>query len=292
MKRREFMMFIAGASAWLFPWVRPTRAQNPTQPHRAVGGQAAGPVGLVATLKGSATVTRADATEAIPLQVNQPIFKNDILATGPNSWLGVTFDDETTFSLSPNTRVAVNAFVYHEGGKANAASFNLAVGTASFVANLVAKSGEMKITTPVATLGIRGTTGVLDVPQAGAGAGSLSEQRIKLYPDDDGHVGRIEVFNAQGASLGTLTEGASAFALRPGPGGQLQAVPFSIPPQEAARDRGLLRRLFASHAIGRRKTIQRLRGRGIYQQRLNPRQPSHPNPHGSPPRPPPRRTNP
>jgi FecR protein len=282
MKRREFMIFIASASAWLLPWVRPARAQNPTQSHQAIAGQAAGPVGLVATLKGSATVTRADAADIIPLQVNRSIFKNDILATGPNSWLGVTFDDETTFSLSPNTRVTVNAFVYQEGGKANAASFNLALGTASFVANLVAKSGDMKITTPVATLGVRGTTGVVDVPQAGASG--LSEHRIKLYADEDGHVGRIEVFNSQGASLGTLTEGASAFSLRPGPGGQLQAVPFPIPPQEAARDRGLLRRLFASHTIGRR-TIQRQRGRGTHQQRSNPRQPSHHHPRGGPSRP-------
>ena len=144
---------------------------------------------------------------------------------------------------------------------ANAASFNVAAGTAAFVAALVAKTGKMKITTPVATLGIRGTTGVIDVPEPGGAApgGAADEPRVKLYADADGYVGRIEVFNPQGASLGTLTQSASAFAFRPGAGGRLEAVPYQIPPQEAARDRGVLRRLFATHIIGRRKTIERLR---------------------------------
>ncbi len=104
------------------------------------------------------------------------------------------------------------------------------VGTAAFVASPVAKTGDMKISTPSATLGIRGTTGVVDVPEGG-GAG---EPRIKLYPDADGHVGQIEVFNRQGGRLGTLTQAASAFAIRPGQGGSLRAEPFQIPPQEAA----------------------------------------------------------
>ena len=223
-------------------------------------------------------MSRANAAAAIALRVNDPIFKNDTLETGANSSLGVTFDDETTFSLSANTRIVVSEFVYQEGGKANAASFNVALGTAAFVASLVAKTGDMKITTPTATLGIRGTTGVVDVPAAGGAA----EPRIKLYPDADGNVGRIEVFNRQGGRLGALTEGASAFALRPGPGGRLEAVPFQIPPQEAARDRGVLQRLFVSHRIGRQMTIQRRgsRGgrRGGSQPNRNPRTPGRPQP--------------
>jgi hypothetical protein len=39
-------------------------------------------------------------------------------------------------------------------------------------------------------------------------------------------------------------------------------VPFQIPPQEAARDRGVLQRLFAAHNIGRRMTRERMRARG------------------------------
>jgi hypothetical protein len=113
----------------------------------------------------------------------------------------------------------------------------------------------MKITTPAATLGIRGTTGVVDVPAGGAAAAAAPT--IKLYPDADGHVGQIEVFDRQGGRLGALTQGASAFSLRLGAGGRIAAVPYQIPPQEAARDRGVLQRLSFSHTIGRQMTIQR-----------------------------------
>ena len=105
MKRREFVTFIAGASAWLLPSdavrrMRKIRRQRIRPPPKQVG--------QVATLQGTATVTRGNAAAAVALQVNDPIFVNDTLATDANSSLGVTFDDQTTFSLSANTRIVVN----------------------------------------------------------------------------------------------------------------------------------------------------------------------------------------
>jgi hypothetical protein len=275
LKRREFITHFGAICASVAGfWPLGARAQSPGDP--PAPDPAAGDIGQVATLQGSATATRGNAA-AVGLRVNDPIFKNDVLATAANSTLGITFDDQTTFSLSANTRIAVNEFVYREGSGGNVANFNVAVGTAAFVASLVAKTGDMKITTPSATLGIRGTTGVVDVP-AGAAAGGAAEPRIKLYPDSDGHVGQIEVFNPQGGRLGALTQGASAFTIQRGPGGGFRAVPFQIPPGEAARDRGVLQRLFTSHNIGRRMTIERTRARGRNRPGPNSRPPGRPQP--------------
>jgi hypothetical protein len=256
MKRREIIALFVGATAWPLG----TRAQNQTNTNQD------DQVGQVATLQGIATVMRGNAA-ASRLKVSDGIYKKDALQTGANSSLGVTFDDETTLSLTANAGIVVNDFVYEEGGKGNSAAFNIARGTVAFVASLVAKNGDMTISTPTATLGIRGTTGVVDVPDnTAAGAG---EAKIKLYPDADGRVGQIDVFNRQGGRLGTLTQGSNAFAIRPGPGGRFAAIPFQISPQEAARDRGVVQRLFASHNIGRQMAIQRRQLRGPGRQRPN-----------------------
>ncbi len=58
------------------------------------------PIGNVATLTGSATVTRNNT--ATPLKLQDDIFLNDVLQTSANSTLGVTFNDATTFNLTAN----------------------------------------------------------------------------------------------------------------------------------------------------------------------------------------------
>lgn len=107
------------------------------------------------------------------------------------------------------------------------------------------------------------------------------------------------MFNPQGGRLGILTQGASAFTIQRGTGGSLRAVLFLVPPQEAARDRGVLQRLFVSHNIGRRMTIERLRSRGPNRLGPNNRQPGRQQQpfnrsprSGGPPRAQPRRGNP
>jgi hypothetical protein len=46
--------------------------------------------------------------------------------------------------------------------------FNLSKGTFTFVAGNVAKTGDMKIDTPVATMGIRGTTPHVEISDDGS----------------------------------------------------------------------------------------------------------------------------
>jgi hypothetical protein len=173
MQRREVLTFLAAAAAsGRMAWPTALRAQDQASSRQGAGDE----IGQVATLQGSATVARGGP--AVALRVNDFILKNDALETGVSSTLGITFDDETTFSLSANTRITINEFVYQQGGSGNAALFTVARGTAAFLASKVASTGDMKIATPIATMGIRGTTGVVDVPEAG----TTGEPRINSTP--------------------------------------------------------------------------------------------------------------
>ena len=134
--------------------------------------------------------------------------------------------------------------------------FDIARGTVAFAAASVAKTGDMKISTPTATLGIRGTTGLVEVPE-GASASSANNVAIKLYPDADGKVGRIEVNDRAGVRLGFLSQGASGFTIRPGAGGRFGAVPLVISPQQALRDQGIVRQVHAAQSVGRQIVSQR-----------------------------------
>ena len=178
-----------------------------------------------------------------------------MLQTSANSTLGVTFNDATTFNLTANAPITVDNYVYEDGGKQNAALFDIAKGTVAFVAAAVAKTGDMKISTPTATLGIRGTTGLVEVPQ-NASAASANNVAIKLYPDPDGRVGHIDVNDRSGARLGSLTQGASGFTIRPGAGGRFTAAPLTISPQQALRDQGIVRQVHAAQSVGRQIVAQ------------------------------------
>lgn len=240
------------------PQAQPTPAPPPApsaSPTPTADAQPAAvePIGNVATVTGIATVIRDK--NSYPLKVRDDIYLNDVVQTSSNSSLGITFNDATTFNLSASAKIAIDNYVYEDGGKQNSAIFDIGKGTVAFVAAAVAKTGDMKIATPTATLGIRGTTGVVDVPE-GAAANSASNVNIKLYPDADGRVGHIDVNDrTSGTRLGALTQASSGFAIRPGaasPGGmRFAAVPITIPPQQIARDRGFVSQVHAAQTTGR-----------------------------------------
>ncbi len=259
------------------------QAQTPPAPAAAAPASDE-PIGNVATLTGSASVTRNNAPT--PLKLQDDIFQNDVLQTSANSTLGVTFNDATTFNLTANAQITVDSFVYEDGGKQNGALFQIGKGTVAFAAAAVAKTGDMRISTPTATLGIRGTTGLVEVPE-GAAATNPNNVAIKLYPDADGSVGRIEVNGRDGSRLGFLTRGASGFTIRAGAGGRFTAAPIFISPQQALRDQGIVRQVHAAQSVGRQIVTQKRIERQQNPGRNNPgaRQPGPQRPNGLPQRP-------
>ncbi|MGY8704525.1 VCBS domain-containing protein [Bradyrhizobium sp. 18BD] len=112
-------------------------------------------IGHVTKLSGSATAVRNGVS--VVLNNGDNVEKGDVVSTGADSTLGITFIDGTVFGLSSNARMVLNEMVYDPNGSSNSSLLSLVAGTITFVAGETAKHGDMKIDTPVATMGIRGT---------------------------------------------------------------------------------------------------------------------------------------
>src|SRR5579862_7230017 len=116
-------------------------------------------IGKIEKVVGDVSVVRNGVTVA--LHVGDAVFKSDVVQAGAGASCGISFPDGTVLNLVANTRMALNDYAYDANSNANGALFTLVEGTFAFVAGKVAHSGDMKIATPVATMGIRGTTGVV-----------------------------------------------------------------------------------------------------------------------------------
>jgi hypothetical protein len=150
------------------------RAQSdPAQP--AVQNAASNPIGKVVTATGSVIIEHATAvivqanvaSQAGQTKVGDLVYQGDVVRTGADGKLSINFTDGTSFNLSNNANMTLNEFVYDPNGKSNSTLFNLGKGAFTFVAGNVAKTGDMKVKTPVATMGIRGTTPHVEISDNG-----------------------------------------------------------------------------------------------------------------------------
>ncbi len=112
-------------------------------------------IGQVETLRGTATATRGNSN--LNLRVGDPILSGDSVQTGQASTLGITFLDQTVFSLAANAKMVINDLVYSPQGSGNNMAIELVQGTFVFLAGKIAPTGNMIIDTRVAQIGIRGT---------------------------------------------------------------------------------------------------------------------------------------
>jgi VCBS repeat-containing protein len=175
--------------------------EAPGQYAQAGAATAADPIGQVETLSGEVTVQRADGTVET-LGQGDKVFLNDVLQTGGDGRLAVTFVDGTIFTLSPASRMVVDELIYDPAGQDNFGGFNLIQGSFVFIAGQVAKTGGMDVNTPSATMGIKGTTVLVEI---GTDNGVATAQ-VTLLRDPDGDVGRVELFDLSRNLIATISE--------------------------------------------------------------------------------------
>ena len=176
--------------------------------------QAAESIGRVEATDGLVEAIRIDGTK-VTLAKGDDIFQGDTLITAKGAAIGVTFVDDTTFSLGEEGRMVIDEMVYDAETQEGQFSANLVQGVFSFVSGEIAKTSPdgMTVSTPVATIGIRGTK------VAGRAAQEGAENTISLLPETDAQgnqsVGELSVTNQGGtvtlSSIGATVQMTSAF---------------------------------------------------------------------------------
>ena len=161
---------------------------------QADGSAGAGKViGHVTKLTGTATAIRNGVS--IILNQGDNVEKGDVVQSGSSSTLGITFIDGTVFGLSSNARMVLNEMVYDPNGSNNSSLISLVAGTISFVAGETAKHGDMKVDTPVATMGIRGTAVLVEIDFDVPGQNGLPEAKFQVLIEPDGTTGSYILFD-------------------------------------------------------------------------------------------------
>lgn len=119
---------------------------------------AAEPAGKVDALAGQVTVAGADGAIR-SLAKDAPVFAGDIISTGPNSRVRIVFSDEGVIFLRPSTRFVIDSYKHTGNTQQDESKFSLVKGGFRSVTGAIgqANKDKVKIETPVATIGIRGT---------------------------------------------------------------------------------------------------------------------------------------
>lgn len=123
----------------------------------AASAASAAPVGRVKTVSGAANLVRAG--QPIPTKIGDPVEEKDGLVTGVGGSLGITFTDGTTIGVGPNSRASVETYRFDSKSVKGNLLARIRRGTMSVTSGEITKAspGAVRIETPSAILGVRGT---------------------------------------------------------------------------------------------------------------------------------------
>ena len=129
------------------------------------GTAAAQDIGLIKVAKGSVQIQRG--TEKMPAKVGSALQKSDIVLTGADSSAGITFTDNSLVSVGPNSVFAIDKYSFDSTTHAGEFEGNLRQGRLAAVSGKMVKQSpeSMKIRTPSAIMGVRGTEFVVQVDE-------------------------------------------------------------------------------------------------------------------------------
>ena len=151
-------------------------------------------IGNVDKLEGKGVIDR-NKTD-ITLEQELPIEQYDTVKTG-NGKVGILFIDDTRVDVTQHSKLIIDEFVYDPNTKKGKLNLSAKLGTIKYASGQIAKTSrqDIIITTPTATIGVRGTDFSMTIDELGGST-------IILLPSCDVNgnclVGEISVESAAG----------------------------------------------------------------------------------------------
>ena len=160
-------------------------------------------VGTVTSQTGPTEIVRK--RQSVPSQAGTAIEMNDTVVTA-RSRAELTFVDKTQVRITEQSKLVIDDFVYDPRQGTGKLAMKMALGTARYASGQIAKNSpqNVAVTTPTATVAVRGTDFSMTVDE-------LGRSLVMLLPSCDERscvTGVIEVFNDAGRV--TLTQAYQA----------------------------------------------------------------------------------
>jgi hypothetical protein len=116
-------------------------------------------VGRLTQVEGRVDILRGGELPATPVKVDDGVKAGDVLRTKSLSKAQITFIDDSTLTISPESRVGIEAYMFDSAQKKRNAVVQLFKGLAHVVVSKISQSAEpdFVIKTQTAIMGVRGT---------------------------------------------------------------------------------------------------------------------------------------
>lgn len=103
------------------------------------------------------------------LYVGTDIQADEVISTGTDDRAHVIFIDGTTITIGPNSRLTIDRFVYDPNTQKGELSITASKGVLRVIGGKISKSQAINVTTPSASMGIRGGILIADVEESKPG---------------------------------------------------------------------------------------------------------------------------
>ena len=131
------------------------------------GAWAAEPIGKIKVASGDVSILRNG--QKIPAETGAELFEADVVETGANSAVGMTFTDNSRMSLGPKSSLTLESYAYQTAGRQDGFDARLENGSLTAASGDIAKSRPlaMRVLMPTTVLGVKGTEFAVRVSQDG-----------------------------------------------------------------------------------------------------------------------------